>query len=571
MAGRGRGATLPAWMTKEGAEGENGPPAGHGQMADAAQSFPGGFENDRPPAQQENFKDGGELGADEQNGDGRSDSRRRDRSDRRDRGDRRRDRDRDRKRSRRDRSRDRDRRDSRDSRSSGRRGGSDSRDGGGDRRRRKRKSNFDVKPPGLEGLPTGDAATNLLAAQAFLQQQKAAQAASTPAVPPGMQGSQNAALQQTRHARRLYVGGVQNVTEEDLKAFFTDVIGKALGPQSDGADVMSVYINLERAFAFVELRSIELTTACMALDGLRFRDLQLKIRRPSDYNPSLLPPSGPIPTLNLGALGVVSTNVPDGPNKIFVGGLPYHLQDDQVRELLQAFGPLKAFHLVRESGASGSQVREPGSTTSKGYGFCEYIDPSVTVRACEGLNGMALGDKTLTVKMATNQRQAALEKNPAVAALMAPQNVGLTVQEQLAQAMAGSNMQGGGPGLAPPAPVQSAQTAAQGALAAAIPPTKVLVLLNMVGQEELTDDNEYEDILEDIRDECGKYGQVQQVVIPRPGSTYAPSSVGKCYIQYTSETMSQAAAVALAGRQFANRVVKIEYFPEDKFALGHLE
>ena len=40
----------------------------------------------------------------------------------------------------------------------------------------------------------------------------------------------------------------------------------------------------------------------------------------------------------------------------------------QVRELLQAFGPLKSYNLVSD--------RDTG--VSKGYAFCEYTDPNVT-------------------------------------------------------------------------------------------------------------------------------------------------------------------------------------------------
>jgi splicing factor U2AF subunit len=47
-------------------------------------------------------------------------------------------------------------------------------------------------------------------------------------------------------------------------------------------------------------------------------------------------------------------------------------------------------------------------------------------------------------------------------------------------------------------------------------PTEVLCLLNMVMPEELTDEEEYEDILEDIREECAKYGEVRSIEIPRP-------------------------------------------------------
>lgn len=47
-------------------------------------------------------------------------------------------------------------------------------------------------------------------------------------------------------------------------------------------------------------------------------------------------------------------------------------------------------------------------------------------------------------------------------------------------------------------------------------PTEVLCLLNMVMPEELLDDDDYEEILDDIRDECCKYGAVRSMEIPRP-------------------------------------------------------
>jgi hypothetical protein len=47
-------------------------------------------------------------------------------------------------------------------------------------------------------------------------------------------------------------------------------------------------------------------------------------------------------------------------------------------------------------------------------------------------------------------------------------------------------------------------------------PTKVLLLLNMVQESELSNDEEFADIIADVRDECSKHGQVIRVVIPRP-------------------------------------------------------
>lgn len=46
------------------------------------------------------------------------------------------------------------------------------------------------------------------------------------------------------------------------------------------------------------------------------------------------PRSGPIPKLNLSVLGIVSSTVPDSDNKVFIGGLPYNLTEDQVRRVL---------------------------------------------------------------------------------------------------------------------------------------------------------------------------------------------------------------------------------------------
>jgi splicing factor U2AF subunit len=48
------------------------------------------------------------------------------------------------------------------------------------------------------------------------------------------------------------------------------------------------------------------------------------------------------------------------------------------------------------------------------------------------------------------------------------------------------------------------------------PATEVLCLLNMVTPDELKDEEEYEDILEDIKEECNKYGVVRSIEIPRP-------------------------------------------------------
>lgn len=55
----------------------------------------------------------------------------------------------------------------------------------------------------------------------------------------------------------------------------------------------------------------------------------MKIRRPHDYQPM----PGMTDSVSINAppvLGVISTVVPDSPHKIFIGGLPNYLNEDQV-------------------------------------------------------------------------------------------------------------------------------------------------------------------------------------------------------------------------------------------------
>ncbi|GLE10455.1 hypothetical protein PINS_up022577 [Pythium insidiosum] len=352
-------------------------------------------------------------------------------------------------------------------------------------------------------------------------------------------GPYTASHQQTRHARRLYVGGIGEVSEAEIVEFFNDVIDRALGERQEGGAVVSVYINRERHFAFVELKSIELTTACMNLDGISFRGQPVKVRRPNDYNPATVPKDlGPIPQLNLAALGVVSTTVQDSPSKIFIGGIPYHLTDDQVKELLQAFGPLKSFHLVKDL----------ATNMSKGYGFCEFLDPNVTDAACAGLNDMKIGDRTLTVRRAMSLENAKAAAS-AAGSVNSALSMGLDPTHAALQTISMATM-GAVPGLAP----------IRGE------PSRVIKLQEMVTVPELEDDEEYADILDDIKCECERFGAVQSIVIPRPRDGHPPSAVGNVFVEFGDLESAQRASRELHGRGFGDRTVLVEFMDEQKYA-----
>ncbi|KAB5594804.1 U2 snRNP auxilliary factor, large subunit, splicing factor [Ceratobasidium theobromae] len=369
-----------------------------------------------------------------------------------------------------------------------------------------------------------------------------------------------------RQSRRLYVGNITyEANETNLQDFFNRKMAEMnIGTGGAGDPVIGVQINHEKSYAFVEFRSAEDATAAMAFDGIMFQSGPLKIRRPKDYTGSDL--SAP---MGVHVPGVVSTNVPDSINKIFVGGLPTYLDENQVMELLKSFGELKAFNLVRENGNGASKVGahpELGhhSYGLQGFAFFEYVDPSVTDIAIQGLNGMELGDRFLVVQRASVGAKIGIPGVPPELFAPAIPRPIMPITE-----------------TADPNPNEDT----------------ILLLLNMVAPEDLVDDTEFAEIVEDVRDECSKFGPVRTVAIPRPakkekskwdanagalvtaggaplnpGAVGASSSntktdeqrgVGRVYVKFERPDGASAALRGLAGRAFAGRSIIATLLADD--------
>ena len=65
------------------------------------------------------------------------------------------------------------------------------------------------------------------------------------------------------------------------------------------------------------------------LDGIKYLNSTLRIRRPEDYvKMPKVEPQYPVPKIDTVALGIIQTLVEDGPNKLFIGGLPKEFTED---------------------------------------------------------------------------------------------------------------------------------------------------------------------------------------------------------------------------------------------------
>lgn len=356
-------------------------------------------------------------------------------------------------------------------------------------------------------------------------------AAATPAIPqPQLINTPNAdpSMQATRHARRLYVGNLPlDTVEEQISDFFNRALVAANGSESGDKPVISVYINLEKRFAFIETSTVREAAAGLCLDGVKFGDMFLRVRRPNDYlGPGVGGDVRPPDEFNPAVLGIVSTQVSDGPNKMFIGGIPYTLPEGQIKSLLATYGELAAFNLIKD----------PSTAQSKGFAFFEYVDGSVVEAAREGLHGMQVGDKTLTVRRATQTS-----------------NGSATHASGLSRANGGTT----------PSTVKASSLIRVS--------TRVVELSNIVNPDELDNDAEYKDICEDIEEEARRFGKVDQVLVPRrsdKGSVAA--AVGRVFICYSTCEEAERAQATLDGRKFGDMSVSADFFDEKKLAALNL-
>jgi splicing factor U2AF subunit len=99
-------------------------------------------------------------------------------------------------------------------------------------------------------------------------------------------------------------------------------------------------------------------------------------------------------------------------------------------------------------------------------------------------------------------------------------------------------------------------------------PSRVLQFLNMFYPEDLYDDEFYDDLHQDLKEECEKYGPVEQIVVPKPNTKcgYAVPSIGKAFVKFMYIIHAKRARLGLAGRVYNKRTVLISFYPEEKFS-----
>ncbi|XP_073053449.1 uncharacterized protein [Primulina eburnea] len=270
--------------------------------------------------------------------------------------------------------------------------------------------------------------------------------------------------QATRPMRRLYIENLPaSATEKDLMECFNNLFLSSGFSYVQGTQpCISCIIHKEKSQALLEFLTPEDASVALSFGGKSFFGCNLRLRRPRDYTEVTVRTG---PAKSLVAVDSVRNVVVDSPHKIFIGGISKVVSSEMLLEIARVFGPLKAYHF------------EFIDDSEETCAFLEYVDHSVTSKACAALNGIRLGGRVVTAVVATPD-----------AALL--ENVGKLPFYGI-------------PELAIPLLAK---------------PTSVLKLQNVLDPEGLLSlsDTGLEEIMEDIKLECSRFGAVISINVVKP-------------------------------------------------------
>ncbi|CAN6977418.1 unnamed protein product [Brassica oleracea var. botrytis] len=289
----------------------------------------------------------------------------------------------------------------------------------------------------------------------------------------------------TRRMRRLYAENVPDLASEKslIECFNGYMLSSGSNHIKGSEPCISCIINKEKSQALVEFLTPQDASAALSLDGCSFAGSNLKIRRPKDYVETT---SGELEKKEP-ATNALSDNVEDSSNKIFIGGFPKAISSEMLMEIVSVFGPLKAYRFVINNDLSPRCA------------FLEYIDGSVTPKACAGLNGMKLGGSVITAVCA-------LPDASSVAATESPPFYGIP---EHAKPLLGK-------------------------------PKHILKLKNLVDPEDLPllSEPEVKEILEDVRLECARFGVIKSINIVKHESKDISGSITDASLNPESKEMN---------------------------------
>ena len=302
---------------------------------------------------------------------------------------------------------------------------------------------------------------------------------------------------------------------------------KLCGPQE--TPILNCRVNTK--FAFIELTSAEMANTALNMNGIPFLGAVLKVSRPSKY----VGPHVPAKTwqqltgqsMPVGA--VLDADQEKISRELFIGNTTPEMTEQMIREFLG-----NALEQVGLNVMAGNPI-----TSCRVSGKFAFVELRTQEEAANALNLNNIPFMGAQLRVGRPSKWTG-----------PPDNHG-NWEDVLAKYMSGELQAGN------TAPGQGAA-----AMNTNVKATRVVELKNMLTSDDLANEEEFNDLLEDTREECGQYGQLLDVVIPKAGEAGAT----KIFLEYASTDDAAKAIRELEGRTFDGQKVQATFFDEERFS-----
>ncbi|XP_053990984.1 splicing factor U2AF 65 kDa subunit-like isoform X2 [Hylaeus volcanicus] len=349
--------------------------------------------------------------------------------------------------------------------------------------------------------------------------------------------------------RRLHIGNLPSDTVDvSLVQFLNGALLAAAGVDFTTAaltgffPVSRVQLVAQQNYALIDLRTVADVNCSLQLNGIQFNGQALKISRLSDV---VLPPP---PEKPRGFDHIPGTSKTGMDVKVYVTDLPVTVTDDELRIICSRYGVVR----------SAALMKDLKTGQSMGCGVIEFDTAANANAAVKALDRKPMGFKIPRfhkglmlpgLSRLTDKGERVTHTSSIVTEL--PTSVTYKI---FSNALIGSQ-------------VKAARQ--EGAK-----PSMVVQLLNAVFPEDLIKDEDYNSIMEDMKNEASQYGTLVNVVIPRPPEdlSFRPG-VGKVFLHFSDITAARKAQAELNGRRYEQRrticaaFYNLERFLDGKYTL----
>jgi RNA recognition motif-containing protein len=353
-----------------------------------------------------------------------------------------------------------------------------------------------------------------------------------------LMSAQNSA--QDKISRELFVGNSPSGTSELLLLqFLNSAMRRVQLCQPNETPIINCRVNSK--FSFIELVSVDMANRALNLNGIPFLGAVLKVSRPSKYMGPILPASTwqQITGVALPAGASMDADSLKLSKELFVGNTTSEMTEDMLKDHLN--NAMVQVGLASNPGNPITSCRVSGK-----FAFIELRSSQEAANALN-LNNIPFLGASLRVGRPSKWN--------------GPPDKHGNWEDILAKYMSGELQMGGMNNTNQVNQQQQQQQQMQPAVAA-VPPSRVVELQNMLTMQDLADETEYNDILEDTREECSQFGQLVSVIVPKASEVGAT----KIFLEYATLQDAAKAVQGLEGRTFDERRVIATYADEAKFA-----